>query len=145
MAKDQPSLIDPEYIKQQKRLVAKSITKISFEDITSIDLFFINKRETPKTKSILAIFDPKIPPIAISEFPFSSARIVTNNSGKEVPKPKIKIPIIKGGTSSLLDKSLAPKTNLSPPKASNIIPKGKRKVSKGIILFNNVMKISLLV
>ena len=106
---------------------------------------FNKKREIPKTKRIFAIFDPSIPPIAISVFPFSRARIVTKSSGREVPKPKIKIPIIKGGTWSLLDKSLAPKTNLSPPMASNIIPKGKSKVSKSIILFNNLMKISLLI
>ena len=122
-----------------------SITKISFEEIESIDLFFTKKRDIPKTKSIFAIFDPNIPPIAISGFPFSKARIVTKSSGKEVPNPNIKIPIIKGGTCSLLDKPLAPKTNLSPPTASNIIPKGKRKVSKSIVLFNNLMKISLLI
>ena len=71
---------------------------INHKEIESIDLFFTKKRDTPKTKSIFAIFDPNIPPIAISGFPFSKARIVTKSSGKEVPNPNIKIPIIKGGT-----------------------------------------------
>ena len=121
------------------------MTKISFEEISSTDLSLTNKSDTPKTKSILAMLEPSIPPIAISEFPLSSACIVTKSSGREVPNPRIKIPIIKGGTFNLLDISFAPSTSLSPPKANNIIPRGKRRVSKSISFFNNLMKISLLI
>ena len=57
------------------------MTKISFEEISSTDLFLTNTSDTPKTKSILAILEPSIPPIAISEFPLSRPVLLQRAQG----------------------------------------------------------------
>lgn len=73
-------------------------------DILKIDKFEKNE-ETPATSNMLAIFEPIIFPIAISENPFLIALIVTESSGREVP-----IAIIVSPTkTSLKEKSLAKK------------------------------------
>ena len=91
----------------------------------------------PNINKILIIFEPIIAPIAISDSSLFRALNVTNNSGKEVPKPIMKIPVINPGTFSLLDKETEPTTSLSPPIANSIIPSGKKSVWINIFLFNN--------
>jgi len=87
--------------------------------------------------SRLNILDPITLPSATPAWFRNMLTMAVANSGKEVPKPIIKIPVINPGTLSLLDKETEPTTSLSPPIANSIIPSGKKSVWINIFLFNN--------
>jgi hypothetical protein len=55
------------------------------------------KATEPVINKILAMFAPKILPITISELPLVTESIDVTSSGKDVPTPIIKTPIINGG------------------------------------------------
>ena len=69
----------------------------------------------PRMRPMLTILLPTMLPTARSPLPDHAEKIVTMNSGKEVPKATIVRPITKGDTLSHLAKSAAPSTKKSAP------------------------------
>lgn len=70
-------------------------------DIILNEIFFLLSIENgltniqiPRTKPILAIFEPIILPTTIESFPLAKAIILTNNSGRLVPRAKAIIPTV---------------------------------------------------
>ena len=87
-------------------------------------LIITERRATvnPNTNPMLAILEPIIFPTAIPDLPSKVAFKLTINSGAEVPKETIVIPISNGDTLNLFAKPTALLTRRSPPTTSRIIP-----------------------
>ena len=71
---------------------ARIVTRISILP-TTLNFNGLIIELTPKINKILKIFDPRIFPIAISEFFLKAAITDVDNSGSEVPKAMIVIAI----------------------------------------------------
>ena len=84
----------------------------------------------PRTNPMLAILDPKTLPIAKFENPSSVAFKLTINSGADVAKETIVIPIIIFGTENCREISTEDLVSRSPPCESKIIPNKIPKKSK---------------
>ena len=67
---------------------------------------------------MLAILEPSTLPIAIPELPLIAEIILTSNSGADVPKATIVIPITSGDMRYLRARATPPSTSQSPPKKS---------------------------
>ncbi|CSC13149.1 Uncharacterised protein [Vibrio cholerae] len=69
----------------------------------------------PKINAILAMFEPRTLPTAVSVFPSRAAVAETIISGAEEPIARIVIPITKGEMPILRANAADPNTNLSAP------------------------------
>ena len=75
-----------------------------------------NQSRGPRIKPMLARFDPRTFPTAMSAFPRSVARIATINSGAEVPRETTVSPMTMGLRPRLPWSRAAPRTIQSAPK-----------------------------
>lgn len=84
----------------------------------------------PRTRPILAIFDPITLPRAKFENPFRVAFKLTISSGADVAKETTVIPIIILGIENFIDKSTEDFVSISPPCERRITPNKIPKKSK---------------
>ena len=77
----------------------------------------------PKTKPMLAIFEPMTLPKAISGEPSNAACRLTNSSGAEVAKETTVIPMTSFDILNLKDKATDDRTKNSPPITNKRSPK----------------------
>lgn len=76
----------------------------------------------PIIRRVFAMFDPTIFPRARSVCPLRAERILTNNSGAEVPKATTVRPITSGGIPKVFAIEEAPPTKIFAPLISKINP-----------------------
>ena len=85
------------------------------------------RADIPSINRMLAMLLPKIFPIAISVLPFADAKILTMNSGADVPKETIVNPITMGEIFRLFAIEEAPSTRRPAPFIRSTNPIIKRK------------------
>lgn len=77
---------------------------------------------SPSTKPILAILEPIMFPVAISDEPFKAAFKLTKSSGAEVAKETIVSPITAFEIDNLKESPTEARTKNSPPTTKKINP-----------------------
>lgn len=87
------------------------------------------KAVKPNTNEILAMLEPTTFPMAISGEPCKAAFKLTINSGAEVPKETMVIPITNGESLNFAAIPTAPLTNTSPPPIKTANPPINNKYS----------------
>ena len=85
------------------------------------------RAEIPRINRMLTILLPKIFPIAISVLPFADAKILTMNSGADVPKETMVKPITIGEIFRFFAIEEAPSTRRLAPFIRSTNPRIKRK------------------
>ena len=94
----------------------------------------------PRMRAMLTMFDPYAFPKAMPEFPWRAAKVETTNSGAEVPKPTMTIPIRRGGIPKNLAVWDAPSTNRSELHNRSKRPTTNKTVLMSIIILYEANK-----
>lgn len=94
----------------------------------------------PKTKPILAIFEPTTLLIAIAGEPLNAAFKLTNNSGADVAKDTTVMPITSLEILNLKDNATEERTKNSPPITNKTNPKTTQITLIQILLAKIVFK-----
>ena len=94
-----------------------------------------NNEIKPITTSMLNMFEPTTFPTAMSMLPLIALVMLTESSGKLVPRATIVSPIKIDGTFKRVATALAPETKKSAPLIRSAIPIIKNKTFKKIVIF----------
>ena len=94
----------------------------------------LNREINPITKSMLNKFEPTMLPTDMSMLFEIALVILTESSGRLVPRATMVRPINKLGTLHLFAMALAPLTKKSAPLIKNAIPTIKNKTFKKIVI-----------